>query len=506
MSASDTFALPSDLDALAKGVDWSEGVAFFFLVVDDVRMRQAAVAELTRRLHRRQVRRVSIRDDARSLLDVIRELPPLTRHDVLVITGIENVIRDSRDPVQHRFIRTVNATRDAFSRVAPCPIVFVIPAFALAVIATEAPDFFSTRSGVYVFAEDGGATTRLRDASRIGREIASDLDALERIDRVETLEELLKTISFVDSPAARQTYLNVAERLVTLLVAQYDLGRAEHVARQALEVAEGFAPRYALEFASNLGQIALLRGDVEGVTRFADLVATLANTLGDPRARIRSYSMQAYAAGARADFALEERCYLEALTIAEQLSDIGGQARLHQSIGRVALQLGDSAKALDHLRRAMELAERDGDRPLLAEIRASAGDALARLGRFEEAEESILASIADVERRRDSVQLSVVLVELGDLRVAQERFAEAEAAYLESIALIEASAPVLPSRIVVPLARLANLYAHVEQSSKALQFAKRALSVLDELRLAVLGATELKADLRALIAQLDVNP
>ena len=119
---------PTDLDVLARGIDLGNGVAFYFLVVDDVHLRDEAISDLNARLRRRHIRRVRVREQDNNLLDVFRKLQQSRPDEVLVITGIENVLQEALDAP---FIRSLNAARDAFAHVVKGPVLFVLPSFAL---------------------------------------------------------------------------------------------------------------------------------------------------------------------------------------------------------------------------------------------------------------------------------------------------------------------------------------------------------------------------------------
>ena len=271
----DLFTDPSDIDALARGLDWTKSIGFFFLVIDDLEVRDQAIEAVAQRLHRRHIRRVTIQANDISLLDRLRQLRPrLDADEVVVVTGFENLLRDAEDD-KAPVIRSLNVARDSFGRIVLCPILFVVPRFVIRMLAAGAPDFFSTRSGLYVFGEKT-QPKRLRH-QLLAHDRALDLSFIELSERIEDLEGMLFGLGLPDTPETLQRYFRLAWRLTGLLINRLDLDRATEVATQAYSLARDVQSSQALVFATELGRIAGIRGDAAEVSRYADLVTGLVN-------------------------------------------------------------------------------------------------------------------------------------------------------------------------------------------------------------------------------------
>lgn len=504
MSTSTAISLLSDLDALARGLDWASGAGFYFLVVDNLRLREKAISDVRDRLQKRRMRFLPILSSRHGLLDQLRRITPLQPAEVLVVTGIESLVRDASEDATIPFVRNLNATRDAFRLVAPCPILFVVPTFVLAVLATGAPDFFSTRSGVYHYMEKADPEM-WRIPQPLVRGSGIDLPSDEIIQRIADVEQMLAMLPVLESPNTRHMYFGFAQRLTDLLLSQFDLDRATAVATDAYELAGDAQPEQALQFALRLGQIAALRGDVDGAERYVDVVAAIAARIGGSSSAILALGIRAHADSLRGRFDDAARAYEEALKLSREMADSATCARFEMALGNIRRQQGRAEEAVHHLRRSEKLAETAGERPLLAEIRKDLATSLLQTGRLLEADEAIETSIREFERAGDNVQLSLALTELGDIRTAQVRFAEAEETYQRSLEKVEASR-ILPSRALQPLLRLIDLKKKQGDAPAAAEMAERALALIDRTRLEIPDATAVENALRSVLNELRGAP
>ena len=92
--------------------------------------------------------------DLRYLLDeLVKRLETLPRQEgkklVLVLSGLENAIGVVGD--YPPFLVDLNFVRDAYARMVPHPVVFVLPDYAITRVANFAPDFWAWKSGVFKF-------------------------------------------------------------------------------------------------------------------------------------------------------------------------------------------------------------------------------------------------------------------------------------------------------------------------------------------------------------------
>jgi tetratricopeptide (TPR) repeat protein len=478
----------SDLDVLARGIDLGKGVAFYYLVVDDALVRDQAIAELATLLRRRRIRRTRIQQGDDNLLDLLRRLPSGRQDDVIVVTGIENVVRDSSSAP---FIRSLNASRDAFGKAVRGPVLFVLPSYALKLIVAGAPDFFSAQSGTDFYK---GRTQRMRPEV-LHQSVGRDLSSTESREITEQSEQLLEQMHSGKSP---EVYLRRSRRLVDLLLSRHQIDRAEGIALQALTLARNSNPRQALQFASYLSQIARLRGDMSEARRFADEVKTLARYLGDSASELRALWLAADSSDP--DDPGTEQLYLEALSLANETADIRSAAQVEMSLANLNLKHGNADLALNWLTRAQVETERLGDRPLLAEILSSKAAALVGVGRLAEAEDAVRQSISEFERLGDTVQLSMGCIELGDVYLAQGQMDRAEEAFRRSLDLVQKS-PALPTRAIPPLLRLVDIKLQRNDVPAAEGLAREALLLIERFRNELPDSESVERDLRKLIEE-----
>lgn len=475
----ETFSEASDLASLARGIEWAEGTAFYFLVLDDLSVRDRAIADIESRLKMRTAKRLTIRRDAGGLFDQIRRTAKLDRPNVLIVTGIENVVRDDPASADDPFIRNLNATRDSFTRTVPCPILFVVPRFVLSILSAGAPDFFSTRSGVYVY-EAASAVPVWREPLAV-YPAGVDLSEAERTERIEDIEGMLARLPDLRRPESRDLYLNLAWRLVNLLTSRFDLDRARAIATEAFEVARGAIPQQAIAFAFNLAQIASVLGNLVEAERWAGIVAELSTEIGDDGSRLRALWVRAYVEEERGRYQQAIERLGEALTLSRRLRDDTTSARIELQIGAYLSSQGKTDEALAHYRSAEERAQSAGDRRLVAQVRWQTAAPLRKSGQLIEAEESLRSSIPELERLGDVVQLSVADAELGAVLAAQGKLEEAERAYHRSLGVVE-QAPALRLQSIPPLLGLINLSVERDDPESARQLIEQTLQRIEYLK------------------------
>jgi tetratricopeptide (TPR) repeat protein len=478
MSSVETFSDVFDLDVLTRGIEWASGIAFFFLVVDDPRLRERAIADIERRLKGRTVRRLSILRETKSLRAEIRALPKLDTRNLLVVTGIENVVRDEND-TDVPLIHSLNVTRDALGRIVPCPILFVAPRFILRVLEAGAPDFFSTRSGVYVYA--GRAEEQPWENETPALPAADvDLTDTEKIERIEELEELLAKLPDLRSRGADTTgiYLRTALRVVSLLIARYEFERVKTIAVEAYAVARATDAKMAIQFVDALATIARAQDDTVMLEQYATEAGNLSTQIDADEAKLAALEIRGYADEARGDVDSAVLHFEAALEVADKLGESAVAARLEADIADLLGGTGRGSEAIELYQRARQRAIAAGARPLSAFIGRRLASALFEAGQLLEAETVAEVSVREFERLQDLPSLSLALSKLGDILAAQERWEEAESAYRRSIDAARRST--VQWFALIPLFELLQITQRQGDHAAESQLIQEALTILEE--------------------------
>jgi tetratricopeptide (TPR) repeat protein len=504
MTLPEAFSDPTDLDALARGLDWADGVGFFFLVIDDIRLRDQALTDVGQRLQSRRIRRLSIDVDGGGLLDQLRQLRPKPEPaDVIAVTGIEKQLRDDR-PVESPFIRSLNVTRDGFGKVVSGPLLFVIPKFVLRLLSEGAPDFFSTRSGVYAYEGQLAAEPISHDGHSL-HGVGIDLPDLERIERIADLEELYAAYSKRrDSPASRDQYLRVALRLTDLLISRGQFARATEVAEEAYSLASE-ADEGALEPALQLADIALRTRNLVRARQWTEAADRIVKRIGDRETQLRMSRTLGSIASVERRFGEAAEYYRQGLEIAEELKDPHAIARFLLDLGSTEKQMGDVDSALAYLRQAHAVAEGAADARLSAGVLAEEAKALTALGRLLEAEEVLHRSIGVYESLNEVHELIDAYDLLGRLGMAQERPSDAERAFRHSRTLNNASGSI-PWKELRSLTGLIQARLAQDDHLEAAKLAREALALIERIRGELPDTETLEMTLRRLLGQLETPP
>src|SRR3954464_12180461 len=86
-----------ELRALTRSIEWIDGTAFFFVVVEDRSQRELILRRIQQELPTRRIRLVSVTRTTSNLLDQLRTLPPFNQRDALFVVGLEKTIRNQED-------------------------------------------------------------------------------------------------------------------------------------------------------------------------------------------------------------------------------------------------------------------------------------------------------------------------------------------------------------------------------------------------------------------------
>ncbi len=278
--------------------------------------------------------------------------PRLATGQALAVVGFERSI-----PSGVAFpdaLKRLNVQRERL-RELPCPLVLILPDYALDLLARKAPDLWAWRSGVF---ETRALTRRLDERVLDGRlPTAAGLESLS-VERKRAHLEILKTTLAdlaVEGPGTQRDRVELNLRIAVL---QNTIGEPQEAlahARAALDLTAGdLGPK-----ASALGQIADLleeRGDLDEAMRIRqEEVLPTFEKLGDALERARTIRKitDIHEARGNLDEAMRIR-QEEEIPVYEQLGDAHERA---VTLGRIADLLearGDFDEAM-RIRREEEL-------------------------------------------------------------------------------------------------------------------------------------------------------
>ncbi len=108
--------------------------------------------EVRSRLPKLNIQTIFFREPIQHLLDSIQEQLTTPLPDAVFISGLEFSLPVAAEAHAAPLIANLNASRNSFAQMLPCPVVLWVPEYVLTAIAQGAPDFFSIRSSVYFFA------------------------------------------------------------------------------------------------------------------------------------------------------------------------------------------------------------------------------------------------------------------------------------------------------------------------------------------------------------------
>ena len=246
----------TELASLLRLVLRARGFALAFVKSNLLTEREHIVEVVSQSLKSRgrSGRCLHLRDPVIDLLEEISHLkPPLTPEDVLFVLGFEKSIPPEADfaPV----LAKLNMTRERF-RDLPCPIVIVLPDYALTRLARQAPDFWSWRSGVFEFevSAEELASIMQRESPLSDRDLRSRSPDSIR-EHLEVLQEILS--EYEARGGFHSEKLNLLNQIAADLVQLSDFEKARIYAEKSVEAARRAGDLAAEAEALNILAVAL---------------------------------------------------------------------------------------------------------------------------------------------------------------------------------------------------------------------------------------------------------
>ncbi len=367
--------------------------------------------------------------------------------DAVVVTGFERSIPSGVDfPAA---LERLNLRRERF-RDLPCPLVLVLPDYALDLLARKSPDFWAWRSGVF---ETRPIARRLDDSVLDGR-LPTDtgLDNLPLERKRDHLEVLKTTLADLEreGPGVETDRGELSLRIAVLLLSLGEPEEALAHARSALELAGGEARTRAWAH-GQIADILQARGDLDEALRIRrEEEIPVYEKLGDVRARAVTMGKIGDILQARGglDEALRIRRE-EQVPVYERLGDTRARAITMGKIADVLAARGELDEALRIYREeAIPALGKLGDVRTRAVAMGKIGDIVAARGDLDEAlrirrEEQIpvYEKLGDVRSRAVTMgKIAGILQARGDLDEALRIYREEEIPVYEKLGDVRARA------------------------------------------------------------------
>ncbi|MFN5303647.1 MAG: tetratricopeptide repeat protein [Pseudanabaena sp.] len=290
--------------------------------------------------------------DLRYLLDeLIKRLETLPRQEgkklVLVLSGLENAIGVVGE--YPPFLVDLNFVRDAYARLAPHPVVFVLPDYAITRVANFAPDFWAWKSEVFKFKTSTEARDFAFDKINSDRILGNYLKP-EKQERIDLLHRLLMEAS--PSGSDPDSNRNAASQMNILI----QLGSTYHSL-----------------------------SEFNQAINFYDQALSLARKLGDRNGEASSLCNLGSTYDALGQYQQAIHFYQQSLEIFKEIGDRKGEANSLGSLGSAYRSLGQYQQAIQFLQQQLEITKEIGDRNGEANALCNLGNAYGSLGQYQQA-------------------------------------------------------------------------------------------------------------------------
>jgi tetratricopeptide (TPR) repeat protein len=187
-----TFDDERQMRSLVNAIAFADGFSLLFVRANQIPQQESLINQIKANLPDKHIEVIRFDEPIENLLDELQKRLDGKKPDAIFCYNLNNSFPTSTDDFKSPFVVTLNHSRNSFKRTFECPLVLFLPEFALASLYHGAVDFYSIRSGVYLFAPQAVETDRL-----ITQHISQNqwqLQGLlleERQNRIETIKRLL---------------------------------------------------------------------------------------------------------------------------------------------------------------------------------------------------------------------------------------------------------------------------------------------------------------------------
>jgi tetratricopeptide (TPR) repeat protein len=469
----------TELRALAQALRLAEGFKLIFARCNQPQQQQKLIALLRAELPELNVQEIHFDKPITHLLDELRTRIAVPPPDAAFVSGLENSLPVAADADATPLVANLNASRNSFPQVMPCPLVLWIPEYILNAIMLGAPDFFSVRSGAYYFAAAPGDTLELATSLVAGDGwVAESLSATEKQERIEAIKSLLA--DYESFPPEQRDYpaeLRLHMRLADFLLITGSLSLAQYYCEQVLKIAERLSNRHFEAHALSLmGDIYKQQGRWEEAEQAYQQGLKIFREVDSRTNEVASLI-------SLGDLYRQQKRFDEAKDVLHQSLKICCEENFRTNEGRAYINLGvvselqgKFAEAEEFYQKSLMISREVGDR--INENRAlnNLANIYVEQGRMREAEESYQQSLLISREIGDLLMEAVSLFNLGIIYERQGRLTEAEQFYRKSFAAYQTVSD--RNGQADTLMALARLQKTQNDLDTALEFLRQAVEIL----------------------------
>ena len=428
--------------------------------------------------------------DLRFLMDEILKVLPTVKVQphkklILIVRGLEHSIGiTGEDPPM---LVDLNWVRDAYPIKVPHPMLFCLPHYAIARIASFAPDLWAKNSGTFVFKTPANtkdeAVSQTLDASKG----ITNCEVPEKQERIDLLKRFL--MEYTPSHGRKETEGNLKNRIRILnelgiaYRSRSEYPTAKYYLEQALDLAKDEEELRYLK-ANTLQELGISyanQGEVGKALQFYQESLELKEKIGNLQGKAATFHNLAIIYANQGEVAKAIALYEKSLELQEKIGNVQGKAAtLHQLAGIYANQ-GEVAKAISFYEQSLELEEKIGNDQgkaatlhCLAIIYANQGEVAKAIAFYEESLE-LQEKIGNVPGKAATLHCLAIIY------ATQGEVAKAIAFYQQSLELKE---QIGDSRgKAATFAMLGQLLADKKKDfTKALNYLQQSLDILQHLR------------------------
>jgi tetratricopeptide (TPR) repeat protein len=426
--------------------------------------------------------------DLRFLMDEILKVLPTVKVQpykklILIVRGLEHSIGiTGEDPPM---LVDFNGLRDACPIQVPHPMLFCLPHYAIARIASLAPDLWAKNSGTFVFktpanTKDDAVSQTLEASKGI-----TNCEVPEKQERIDLLKRIL--MEYTPSHGRKKTEGNLKNRIRILnelgiaYRSRSEYPTAKYYLEQALDLAKDEEELRYLK-ANTLQELGISyanQGEVGKALQFYQESLELQEKIGNIQGKAATFHNLAIIYANQGEVAKAIALYEQSLELKEQIGDLQGKAAtLHQLAGIYAKQ-EEVAKAIAFYQESLELQEKIGDilgkaatLPQLAIIYANQGEVAKAIALYEKSLE-LQEKIGNVQGKAATLhQLAGIYADRGEVAKAIS-FYEESLELKENIGNLQGKAATLHC--------LAIIYATQGEVAKAISFYEQSLELEEKI-------------------------
>lgn len=427
----------TELRALAQALRLADGFKLIFVRCNQPQQQQKLIVALRAELPELNVQEIRFDQPMTHLLDELRGRITVPPPDAVFVFGLENSLPVAAHADATPLVANLNASRNSFPQVVPCPLVLWISEYILNAIMLGAPDFFSIRSGAYYFAAAPGDTLELATSLVSGDEwVAASLSATEKQERIEAIKNLLA--DYESLPPEQRDYLaelRLHARLADFLLATGSLSLAQNHNEQVLKIAERLDDKLSEGYALNsIGNIYKRQGRWEEAEQAFKQSLKIFRDLNEPVNEAASLINLGGLYRQQHRFAEAEDVLRKSLEICREENLRANEGRTYINLGIVNRLQGKFAEAEEFYQKGLMISREIGDRTSENRALNSLGNIYAEQGRLMEAEKSYQQSLLISREIGDLFMEAGTLFNLGYIYEQQGRLTEAEELYRKSLA------------------------------------------------------------------------